>query len=329
MARPLRIEYPNAYYHVCNKGELGTTLFPGSKYFEGFLAELGEACLRFHVEVHAYCLLKNEYHLLIKTPEANLSRFMRQLDGIYTQFYQAQKNYQGSIFHSRFKAVLLQSKPYLLEVSRYIHNLPVRTKRDLAPAVSYSWSSLAAYGNKQKAPDWLVRDEVLTMFASLTKDKAARPYAKYLAYVAEGSDADIKHFYARKNLHSVLGDEKFKKSAQSKIAALKLHGKSKVKPVRSRPSMQQVVKEVARFYKVDEKSIYRAARGPGSRNVPRWVAMHLCQELSAVTLQTIANRFGLKRYGTVSTTVGKLKHEFQENPASVKAVQSLTRRLTA
>ena len=93
--------------------------------------------------------------------------------------------------------------------------------------------------------------------------------------------------------------------------------------------MKQVVTEVARFYKVDEQSIYQAARGPGSRNVPRWVAMHLCQELSAVTLQVIARRFGLKRYGTVSTTIGKLKHEFRENPASLKAVQSLIKRLEA
>lgn len=329
MARPLRIEYPDAYYHVCNKSELGTTLFPSNKYYEGFLVGLAEACLRFNVEVHAYCLLKNEYHLLIKTPEANLSRFMRQLDGIYTQFYQLQKHYQGSIFHSRFKAVLIQAKPYLLDVSRYIHNLPVRGKRDKLQALHYSWSSLAAFGNKQKAPHWLVRDEVLKMFASASKDKALRPYAKYLAYVAEGCDTDISHFYARKNLYSVLGDEKFKKGVKSKITTRKLHGKVSTKPARSRPSVKQVVSEVAKFYKADEKSIYKAARGPGSKNVPRWVAMHLCQELSAVTLQVIAKRFDLKRYGTVSTTVGKLKHEFQENPSSLKAVQSLTKRLTA
>ena len=329
MARPLRIEYPGAYYHVCNKSEIGTTLFPATKYYEAFLAELSEACLRFHVEVHSYCLLKNEYHLLIKTPEANLSRFMRQLDGIYTQYYQVQKHYPGSVFHSRFKAVLLQAKPYLLEVSRYIHNLPVRSKRDRAQAASYSWSSLAAYGNKQKAPAWLVRDEVLGMFASLSGDNAPRPYARYLSFVAQGSDQEISHFYARKNLHSVLGDDKFKKSAKAKIAALRQHGKTSAKPARSRPSMKQVVTEVARFYKVDEQSIYQAARGPGSRNVPRWVAMHLCQELSAVTLQVIARRFGLKRYGTVSTTIGKLKHEFRENPASLKAVQSLIKRLEA
>ena len=167
------------------------------------------------------------------------------------------------------------------------------------------------------------------MFASLSGDNTPRPYARYLSFVAQGSDQEISHFYARKNLHSVLGDDKFKKSAKAKIAALRQHGKTSAKPARSRPSMKQVVTEVARFYKVDEQSIYQAARGPGSRNVPRWVAMHLCQELSAVTLQVIARRFGLKRYGTVSTTIGKLKHEFRENPASLKAVQSLIKRLEA
>jgi REP element-mobilizing transposase RayT len=77
MAKPLRIEYPDAYYHVSNKAEYGISLFPGIKYYEGFLAELADACARFNVEVHSYCLLRNEYHLLLKTPEGNLSRFMR------------------------------------------------------------------------------------------------------------------------------------------------------------------------------------------------------------------------------------------------------------
>ena len=74
-------------------------------------------------------------------------------------------------------------------------------------------------------------------------------------------------------------------------------------------------------------SIYKAARGPGSKNVPRWVAMYLCQELSAVTLQSIAKLFKLKRYGTVSTTVGKLKQEFAEDKALVASTQKLTKRL--
>jgi len=91
--------------------------------------------------------------------------------------------------------------------------------------------------------------------------------------------------------------------------------------------MKKVVEAVAKYFKVSEKSIYQASRGPSSKNVPRWIAMHLCQELSGVTLQDIAKRFGLKRYGTVSTTVGKLKNEVEIDPKIARAVNTLRKRL--
>lgn len=323
MARPLRIEYPDAYYHVSNSSELGFTLFPGKKYYQAFLDGLGEACARFNVEIHAYCLLKNEYHLLLKTPEGNLSRFMRQVDGLYTQHYQAGKNLLGSIFHSRYKAVLLQANPYLLEVSRYIHALPVRGKKS---AVDIPWSSMAAYAIKAKAPEWLERDEVLGMFGKRA-GKSARAYAAYLKFVDENLPEEITAFYARKNRLSILGSEQFIKSARSKASPAKPRGLAKGKQARKRPSMKKVVEAVAKYFKVSEKSIYQASRGPSSKNVPRWIAMHLCQELSGVTLQDIAKRFGLKRYGTVSTTVGKLKNEVEIDPKIARAVNTLRKRL--
>lgn len=333
MARPLRIEYPNAYYHVSNKAEYGITLFPSSKYYEGFLTQLADACLRFNVEVHSYCLSKNSYHLLLKTPEGNLSRFMRQLNGLYTQFYQDRKNEWGSVFQSRYKAVLIQANPYLLEVSRYIHNLPGAVKRGSKPTLKSSWSSMDAFCNKAKAPVWLVRDEIFAMFVlgvSRNSGKiAARPYAKFLGFVGEGPAPEIAKFYARKNLLSVLGDSKFKEAIQSKRSAPNTRGIGKGKLARMRPSIKKVVTEVAKQYKVSEASIYKSTRGPGSKNVPRWVAMYLCQELSAVTLNDIARRFGLKRYATVSTTVGKLRQEYQHDPKLLKAIRSLTKRLKA
>ena len=98
MARPLRIEYPDAVYHVSNYGVDNQRVFPSDRYFEAFLAGLEETCSRLNVKVHAFCLLRNEYHLVIRTPEANLSRFMRQIDGLYTQQYQRLKKTDGSLF---------------------------------------------------------------------------------------------------------------------------------------------------------------------------------------------------------------------------------------
>ncbi|MDG1851136.1 MAG: helix-turn-helix domain-containing protein [Gammaproteobacteria bacterium] len=320
MARPLRIEYPNAYYHVTNRGEEGVSVFPGPKYFQAFLDCIAEAGKRFNVDIICYCLLRNEYNLVIKTPEGNLSRFMRQVDGLYTQHYQKLKKESGSVFKSRYKSVLLQPEKYLLAVSRYIHNLP---KKNKTRPESYTWSSLTAYTNKVKAPAWLKREEVISLMTP-----GARPNARYGAYVAQGVDAELAHFYGKKNLLSILGDERFKKRAQGKLVPGTARGKSKGPQARLRPSIKKVVTAVATHFKVTKKSIYQAARGPGSRNLPRWTAMYLCQEVAGVTLQDISLRFGLKRYGTVSTTIGKLKQEFIDSPKSFAAVKKLRAQLS-
>ena len=319
MARPLRIEYPDAYYHVSNFALDNQRVFPSDKYFEAFLASLEETCFRLNVQVHAYCLQKDQYHLLIKTPEANLSRFMRQIDGLYTQHYQKLKKSEGSLFRGRYKAVLVQADKYLLPLSRYIHS-GVR-KADLD---SWKWSSYQAYINKAKVPGWLVRDEALGQLGAT----GAKRYSGYAAYVKQGVDEELAHFYGKKNLSSVMGDEKFKKSAKSKRSATKTRGVSRGANAKWRPSCAEIVSAVAKQFKVKEDSIYMAARGPGSKNVPRWVAMYLCQELSAVTLQSIAKLFKLKRYGTVSTTVGKLKKEFAENPKVLTATNKLIKDLS-
>jgi putative transposase len=319
MARPLRIEYPDAYYHVSNTGLDQQQIFPAAKYFEAFLAGLEETCFRLNVEVHAYCLLKDQYHLLIKTPEANLSRFMRQVDGLYTQHYQRLKKTEGSLFKGRYKAVLVQPDKYLMPLARYIHLGVKKSGLD-----SWQWSSYAAYANKTKAPAWLARNEVLAQVGGT----GAKRTAQFIKYTGEGIDEELARFYGKKNLSSIMGDEKFKKSAKARRSTTKVRGVSRGANAKWRPSCKQIITAVAKQFKVTEESIYTAARGPGSKNVPRWVAMYLCQELSAVTLQSIAKLFKLKRYGTVSTTVGKLKKEFLEAPKVLLATNKLIKELS-
>lgn len=319
MARPLRIEYPDAVYHVSNRGLDKQRVFPSAKYYEAFLAGLDETCSRLNVEVHAYCLLTDGYHLVVKTPEANLSRFMRQVDGLYTQQYQRMKGSDGSLFRGRYKAVLIQAEKYLLPLSCYIH-----TRVKAAQLNSYQWSSYTYFTRKAKPPAWFYRDETLKQ---LRTTAAKRPLA-YKKLVAQGVTDELAHFYGKKNLSSVLGDEKFRKAAQKKKSATSARGVSRGANAKWRPSCKQIISAVAKEFKVSETSIYKAARGPGSKNVPRWVAMYLCQELSAVTLQSIAKLFKLKRYGTVSTTVGKLKKEFAADKKLVASIEKLTKRLS-
>lgn len=319
MARPLRIEYPDAMYHVSNYGLPNQRVFPSAQYFEAFLDGLAETCSRLNVEVHSYCLLRDQYHLVVKTPEGNLSRFMRQVDGLYTQQYQRIRKTDGSLFKGRYKAVLVQADKYLLPLSRFIHS-----KVKASELNTYPWSSYTKFTHKAKPPVWFNRDDTL----KLLKSPAAKRATAYKSYVAEGIDQELAHFYGKKNLSSVMGDDKFKKSAAKKKSATSARGVSRGAKAKWRPSCKQIISAVAKQFKVSEESIYKAARGPGSKNVPRWVAMYLCQELSAVTLQAIAKLFKLKRYGTVSTTVGKLKKELAEDPKLLAATQKLAKQLS-
>ena len=156
MARPLRIEFPDAVYHVSNYSLDNRRVFPSAKYYDAFLEGLGETCSRLNVEVHAFCLLRDQYHLVVKTPEANLSRFMRQVDGLYTQQYQRMKRSEGSLFRGRYKAVLVQSEKYLLPLSRYIHS-----KVKPSDLNHYPYSSYTHFTRKAQPASWFNRNDTL------------------------------------------------------------------------------------------------------------------------------------------------------------------------
>ena len=116
MPRPLRIEFENAHYYVMNRSVAGRDIFASPECYQAFLDILGEACSRYGLVVHAYCLVHNQYHLLIKTPRGNLSRVMRHINGVYTLFHNRVNDNEGPLFKGRFKAVLVEYSDALLKL---------------------------------------------------------------------------------------------------------------------------------------------------------------------------------------------------------------------
>jgi putative transposase len=164
VARPLRIEFPGALYHVTSRGNARQSVFLSDEDRRRFLELLGMVVDRFHWNCHAYCLMDNHYHLMIETPEGNLSRGMRQLNGIYTQKFNWSHQRTGHVFQGRFKAILVEKDSYLLELSRYVVLNPVRAKIVENPE-DWPWSSFCATIGRASPPSWLSTEWLLGCFS--------------------------------------------------------------------------------------------------------------------------------------------------------------------
>ena len=150
MARPLRIEFDGAVYHVTSRGKERKAVFKDDCDRELFLTTLAQVDQRFRWICHAYCLMDNHYHLVIETADANLSKGMRQLNGVYTQAFNRLHRRVGHLFQGRFKAILVERQSHLLELCRYIVLNPARVKRS---ATTSSWKWRAVTGRR---PAWLL-----------------------------------------------------------------------------------------------------------------------------------------------------------------------------
>lgn len=178
MSRPLRIEFPGAIYHVTSRGNARRKIYLDDADREGFLVTLAWVVERFGWICHAYCLMGNHFHLMIETPAANLSRGMRQLNGVYTQNFNRRHRKIGHLFQGRFKAVLVERDSYLLELARYVVLNPVRAKMMKLPE-GYAWSSYRATLGLDPVPPGLQIGWLLDQFAK-TKVVARKRYAAFI-----------------------------------------------------------------------------------------------------------------------------------------------------
>ncbi len=178
MARPLRIEFPGALYHITSRGNARQQTFGDDEDREAFLATLAWVVERFGWRCHAYCLMDNHFHLLIETPQPNLSRGMRQLNGVYTQSFNRRHRKVGHLFQGRFKAIVVDKDNYLLELARYIVLNPVRAKMVKTPD-RYPWSSYRPMLGLAPVPPALATDWVLDQFAR-TRSVARKRYAAFV-----------------------------------------------------------------------------------------------------------------------------------------------------
>lgn len=209
MARPLRIEFPGAVYHVTSRGNRREPIFADDTDRATLLQTVGDAAERFDASLPAYCLMGNHYHFVLHTRQANLSRLMRHVNGVYTQSFNRRHGKVGHLFQGRFKAIVVDTDAYLLAVCRYVELNPVRAQLADDPA-AWRWSSCRAHLGLAEAPAWL---DSAALFAQLLGRPAAslhdrqRARQLYAETLAAGRDATLWPQALRQQIY--LGDEAF------------------------------------------------------------------------------------------------------------------------
>lgn len=207
MARPLRIEYEGAVYHVTSRGNERSEIYKSDRDRERFLEYLEIAHKRFNIIIHAYCLMSNHYHIIVETPSANLGRFMQFLNSSYTMYFNTKRKRSGHLFQGRYKAILVDKDNYMKELSRYTHLNPVRAKMEKRPE-DYMWSSYTYYLKKRKQPEYLDTDFTLQYFNGSRK--------RYREFVEQGITETIRNVFDEIKAGFILGDDDFVEEIREK-----------------------------------------------------------------------------------------------------------------
>ncbi len=322
MSRPLRLEFPGAWYHVMNRGLARQPIFRNRDCYAVFLDTLVEAHRRFDLQIHAYCLMGNHYHLLVHTPRGNLGRAMRHINGVYTQRFNRLQHRDGPLFRGRYKAILVDADSYLLSLSRYIHRNPIETRKPLVDRLEdFAWSSYPAYVNQSPAPDWLYRDFV---YAALGRRDKFRGYREY---VERSGSAEVESFYLRQRQAPVLGDDVFRARILEEVGEFSSEVPRHERYPQAPESSDQLVAVVAEEFGLAVTDIYaRPGRGRGAWHPARALAMRLCQERAGLTLAEIGRLFGGVHYSAVSQAIRRLRMRLGEGEGDLHKVKSVLSR---
>lgn len=310
MSRPLRIEYPGAWYHVMNRGRRREDIYQDDEDFLLFLKVLQDTAKMWNLKVSAYCLMSNHYHLLVQTPDGNLSRCMRHLNGVYTQRYNRRHSTDGQLFRGRYKAVLVEEDSHLLQLLRYIHRNPLEACIVLE-LDAYKWCSHRGYLADEKHWQWLHCTPLLKMFSS-TRKKA---FEDYLSFVRQQDSEEVQQFFSRKNLPSIFGSEGFIEKIRNKYEFFLQDKEIAGRDVLSVDSVA-VINAVCKVCQVTEMELKTTRRG--TTNLSRDLAVYTLRAHSQKTLAEIGNVIGCENYSTVSSAIERMKKALESDPKARK-----------
>lgn len=326
MARPLRIDYPDAYYHVTCRGNERKNIFRDDQDRSVFLERLCVSLEIYTVRLHAYVLMDNHFHLIVQTPKGNLSELMRHFNVSYTGFYNRRHRRTGHLYQGRFKAIVVDADNYLLELSRYVHLNPVRIasiqrlgiKEQLRYLQNYPWSSLGGYFSYAERKRWVVYDEVLGQVGGSRQS--------YSRFVEEGLQRGYLTPWENLQGQVVLGKEGFWEKL--KKPWVKESGSTKEQPslrglLRIEP--EEILKEAAGYFKLRPEELSRKRGGYQDR---RALVMELMHRYGGIKQEQIGKICGDVDYTLVSRERRRLRENMVHDSRLRKCYRDIEARLT-
>jgi len=325
MARPLRIEYADAYYHVTCRGNDRRPIFRDDDDRATFAARLENSLSIYGVRAHAYVLMQNHFHLILQTPNANLSDFMRHFNVSYTGYFNRRHKRTGHLYHGRFKAILVEADRYLLELSRYLHLNPVRIgpwrriayQEQVGHLWRYSWSSLPGYVSARRQIPWMTYEHVLAYC------NGSR--IKYGRFVQDGLERGYETPWKQVQGQVVLGDQAFWRTVKTHV------GRSNA-DANEHPSIRsldkrtpvEILGRVAAYFDLDPRRLERKRSGHRDE---RAILMELMYRHARMTLREVGRHLGGMDYTAVSHERRRLRERLRADQTLSSAYQELERQL--
>jgi len=308
MARPLRIEYPGAFYHITTRGNEKRVIFIDDTDRFGLLSYFATASSRYHAVIHAYCLMDNHYHMLLETPLGNLSQIMHHINGAYTIYFNTKHKRNGHLFQGRYKSIVVQQDVYACELSRYIHLNPLRAGM-VNNLAEYNWSSYRYYVGKDRRPEWLHLDFVLAYFGK-NLNHAQNEYQKFIGEaVHSGFQNPLKDAVA----FTIIGDANFVEQIKEKYLREK--------------TMNRDIPALRMLSRGSLEKIAKLANGEfGNSPFEKKAIIYLCHRYSGRTLKEIGKYFGLSESG-ISQSSRRFKTAMEKDTQIKESLERIVERL--
>lgn len=282
MARPLRIEYPGAFYHVMHRGNAQSDIFLSDRDREKFLEYLSNSVERYELKIHTYCLMTNHYHLLIETPQPNLSKAIKWINVSYAAYFNRKRQRSGHLFQGRFKAIVVDADEYLKQLSRYIHLNPIRAKM-VSHLKEYQWSSYPAFSGYKKAPEWIETGWILSLFGK--SKKRYRQFVEKVQYEEiQDPSKDIVNGL-------ILGGLEFVDWIKTTFLDKTASSKEKPQLINLKPGLEadNIIPFVCDEFSCEKETIIQKGL---KKNIARDVAIYLSREMTGKSGVALGKHFG-------------------------------------